>query len=414
MSDQATTRPQGRPDGKPAWALSRREAEALAIAQAGLPPRRRRWPWIVLVLILLAGAVVVWQMQRGDASTPAALDTPVEAAAEAPVILQINQDEHAVLVPQTLRRSVRVIGTLTPVRRADLAAETSGQVGEVLVRPGDRVEAGEALVQIDVERATLDRNLARSTADATRAQLALAEGQRNRALTLLERGVATESTLEEAESSVAAFRANLAALDDQVTAAELALSDATVRAPFAGVVSDRSVDPGAVVSVGTALLSIVDLSEVEMLAQAPVAAGALIRPGQAVDVAVDGIAGRRFEGRVVRVAPVAEEGTRSLTIYVALDNADGTLLGGMFATGEIVVAEAVDALAVPTDAIREDGDGHHVLVVNENVLERRAIVPGEAWAGGLTQASGLAAGDDVVTVALPDVVPGQAVTLVEF
>jgi multidrug efflux pump subunit AcrA (membrane-fusion protein) len=83
----------------------------------------------------------------------------------------------------------------------------------------------------------------------------------------------------------------------------------------------------------------------EMRASAPVAAGASIAAGQVVELRVDGLGGRTVEGVVDRIAPVAEEGTRTLTVFVAVGNDDGRLLGGMFATGEIVLAEARDALA---------------------------------------------------------------------
>lgn len=413
----ATAKPGG---VKPDWAMSGRERETAARARAGLPPRGRPWLWLVTLPALAAGGslgYLEWDERRAEALATADAATAAEAAATAagPAPRQVNGDEWATLAPQDLRRTVRVIGTLTPARRADLAAEASGQVEAVLARPGDRVAEGQVLAQVDVQRLTIDLNLARSNADATRAQVALAEGQLARARELVDRGVQAASTLEEAESSVAALRANLAALDDQVAAAGLSLDGATVRAPFEGVVSSRAVDPGAVVSAGTPLLSLVDLSRIEMVAQAPVSAGALLEAGQAVEVEVDGIAGRRFPGTVARIAPVATEGTRTLPVYVRLDNMGGPLLGGMFATGEIVVAEALGAIAVPTAALREDDDGSHVLVIEDGRLARRAVEPGEAWAGDVTEiAEGLATGDAVVTAALTDLAAGEAVEMVEF
>lgn len=306
-----------------------------------------------------------------------------------------------------------MIGPLQPSRRADLSAEASGQVESVAVRPGDRVEQGQVLVQIDVERLTLDLNLARSNAEATRSQLALAEQQLARQQALVERGVAAENTLDELRTNVDALRANLSAQEDQISAAELSLNRATVRAPFDGVVASRSIEPGSVVAAGTPLLSLVDLGRMEMTGAAPVSAGAAIRPGQEVDLAVDGVGGRSFTGTVERIAPVAEEGTRTLTVYVGIDNPDGTLLGGMFATGAIVTEEAEGAIAVPRDALREEG-GEHVLVIEEGALARRDVTAGEEWPGGLVQVEGIGAGAAVVTAPLPDLEPGEPVELVEF
>ena len=281
------------------------------------------------------------------------------------------------------------------------------------VRTGDSVTSGQILVQIDVERLTLDLNLARSNAEATRSQLSLAERQLERQQQLVERGVAAENTVAELQTNVEALRANLSAQQDQIAAAELSLNRATVHAPFDGIVASRSIDPGAVVATGTPLLSVVNLSQVEMVGSAPVAAGAALTAGQEVEIEVDGVEGRTFTGIVERIAPVAEEGTRTLTVYVGVDNADGVLLGGMFATGAIVTAEAQDVIALPPGAIREDG-GNHVLVVEDGALARRDVQVGEEWPGGLVQVEGLEPGLQVVTADLPDLAAGEPVELVDF
>jgi RND family efflux transporter MFP subunit len=401
--------------GKPEWAMSRRERRRAERARAGLPPPRRKWPWVVLAL--LVGAGVAGWLNRDTLQArfaPPVTEEPVVAAApEAPRLTQINGDEWTEMEPATLRRTVRVIGALRPSRQADLAAETAGQVEAVLARPGDTVGEGDLLVQIDVERLTLDLDLARSTAEATRSDLALAEQQLERARQLSERGVAAASTLDEAQSNVQRLRATLAAQEEQVAVAQRALGGAAVRAPFDGVIASRSVETGNVVGAGSALLSIVDLTRMEMLAAAPVSAGASLQPGQRVELRVDGIEGRDFTGVVDRIAPVAEEGTRTLTVYVLIENEDGRLLGGMFATGIIVTAEAQDSLALPRAAIRTEG-GDHVLVIEDGILARKDLTVGEEWQGGLVQVEGLAVGERVVTAALPELEPGEAVELVEY
>ncbi len=409
------------PGGKPEWAMSRRERERAILARHGLAPRRR-WPWVLALLLVLAAAGAAgwqwWRTREAGAERP---DPPVakaEAAAPeegAPGPVQINGTEWAAVEPVTLRRTVEVIGPLAPARRVDLSAQASGEVEEVAVRPGDAAEQGQVLVRLDAERLTLELNLARANAESTRTQLATAQAQLDRAQGLVERGVAAETTLADLENNVASLRASLAAQEDQVAAAELGLTNAVVTAPFDGVVASRAVEPGAVVAEGTALLSLVDLSEVEMLASAPVAAGARIRPGQAVEVEVDGFEGRTFQGEVQRVAPVAEEGTRTLTIYVRLANPDGTLLGGMFATGRIVTEERAGAIAVPEAAVLEDDAGAYVFAIEDGALARRGVEVGGTWEAGLVEvARGLSPGDEVVTTALSGLEPGRPVELVEF
>jgi RND family efflux transporter MFP subunit len=401
--------------GKPEWAMSRRERRQAERARLGLPPPRRKWPWVLLALLIAAGAGAWTQREEIEARIAAARveDVPVAGEPAAPQLLQIERSEWTALEPLTLRRTVKVIGPIQPSRRAELSAETGGQVEAVLARPGDAVEEGSLLVRIDVEGLTLDLDLAESNLEATRSELVLAEGQLDRARQLSERGVAAAASLDGVESSVQRLRAQLAVQQEQVRAAERALGGAAVEAPFDGIIATRSVEASNVVAPGSPLLSIVDLRRMEMRAAAPVAAGAALRPGQAVELRVDGIAGRSFEGIVDRIAPVAEEGTRTLTVFVLVDNAEGTLLGGMFATGEIVTAEARDALAVPREAVRSE-DGHHVLVIEDGVLRRRDVSAGEEWGGGLVQVEGLEAGERVVTAALSGLEDGEPVELVEF
>lgn len=401
---------------KPDWAMGKRERENARRRREGLRPLPPRWPWALFALVLI-GTAGWWTYQTFVVpNLPVAeIVTEDEAPAEpAEHAMQVNPFEYAVVEPQLLQQVVRVTGTLQPAQQSQIATQVSGRIEEVTVRPGDRVARDDMLVQIDVEQLRLQLDLQRSTQAATQSQLTLAEAQLERVRALVERGVATSSDLDSAETSVAGLRAQVSALSDQVSTAELNLSQATVRAPFAGVVSGRSVDPGQFVSAGTPLVSIVDLSTVELVAQAPVAAGALIAIGQRADVTVDGIPDRTFTGEVVRINPIATQGARTIPVYIAIANPDKVLLGGMFAIGEVVLHELPDALAVPPDAIREDRDGIHVISIVDGRAERRAVTEGGRWRGNLIQITeGLSAGDTVITAALPEINPGNAVDLVE-
>ncbi|GGL71428.1 RND transporter [Wenxinia marina] len=401
--------------GKPDWAMSRREIERVLRERAGLPPVRRKWPWVILALVLIAaaGGFGYWRMQQMTAAPEVVAEPVVEVAPE-DVVMEVNSAEYAVLAPLTLERVIRVTGTIQPARQAQLSSQAGGRVEEVAVQPGDRVSEGDLLVQVDVQNLTIQLDLARSNAEATQVQLGLAETQLERSEALLDRGVATTSTIDEARSNVQALRANLSAQQDQVRSAELQLANATLRAPFDGIVSTRSADPGQYVQVGAPLVTVVDLTTVEMQANAPAAAGAVLRPGQPVTVTVDGLEGRTFDGEVTRINPVAAEGTRTIPVYIRIENEDGVLLGGMFATGQVVTAQADAALAIPTEALREDADGVHVLRIADGRLERAAVETGGTWAGGLTRIDGgLSAGDTVITAPLAELDPGDAVTLVE-
>ena len=397
-------------EAKPDWAKSDRELGRDLRRRAGQKAKRRLWPWAIGALVLIGAGLGYGYYTTQTAAPPTEVAVVEPTAA---LVMQINADERAILAPRNLERRVRATGTLAPWRNTQLSSQTGGEVRDVAVRPGDSVAEGAILVQLDVETLTLDLNQARSTESATRAQLDLAEVQLERVRALVERGVTTSASLDEAQNAVTQTRANLDALRDQVATAELRLRYATVRAPFAGIVASRAVEPGQYVGAGTPLVSLVDLTTVELRANAAVADGALLRQGQTVAVTVDGVDQRVFEGQVSRINPVAEEGTRTIPVYITIDNHDGNLLGGMFATAQVVVEEATDAIAVPSAALREDAAGAYVLRIADGMLQRAGVDLGGTWSGGLTRISnGLAVGDTVVVAPLPSLQAGDAVELV--
>lgn len=393
---------------KPEWAQSKRDKENVERIAAGLKPKRRRWPWLVLGLVVVGGAAAIYASNQ-QAEVPA-----VEEPVAAPV-MQINPSEISTIAAQTLQRTVKVTGSLAPKQQTQLASQVSGKVVAVMVRPGDAVREGDVLLQLDTESLRIQLNQQTNTANATRAQLQLAESQLNRTTDLIERGLAASSGIEQAQSSAEALRANLAALEGQVEAATIALQNATLKAPMDGIISERNVSPGQTVQQGAVLFTIVDLSEVELNASAPVASSALFAKGQEVAVTVEGLPDQAFKGVVDRINPIALSGTRSIPVYVALQNTDNLLRGGMFATGQIVVAERPNALAVPKTALHEDAEGFFVLKLVDGKVERQAIEQGESWNGNrlVEITSGLAEGDVVVTAPLTQLQPGDLITMVE-
>ena len=395
---------------KPEWAQSKLERDNAARRAAGLKPRRRLGPWIVLTLLALAAAGYFLWMRAQPA--------PVEAAAVVETVepvMQLNPLEITQVEPQTLQQLVKVTGSLAPQRQTQLGSQVAGRVVAVLARPGDTVKEGDVLMQLDTESLQIQLDQQTNTAEATRAQLQLAEGQLARTTDLIERGLTASSGLEQAQSSVDALRANLAALEGQVEAARIAVQNATLKSNMSGIISERSVEPGQTVQPGTPLFTIVDLSEMEMNAAAPVGASSLVAAGQPVVITVEGFGDRTFSGTVDRVNPVAVAGTRTIPVYIAIDNPEGLLRGGMFATGQIVVNEAQDALAVPTGAVREDAEGFFLLKVEGDHVVRQAIEKGPTWnAGRLVQiTAGLAPGDTVVTAPLTQLQPGDRIEMVE-
>src|SRR5690606_831800 len=143
-------------------------------------------------------------------------------------------------------------------QRADVASQASGRVIAVMVRPGDTVNEGDVIAQIDRATLELQLNQQRATANATRAQLQSSQQQLDRTEQLATQGLASPSALDQARSATAALSAQVEALSSAVESAELALANATVKSPLSGVVSSRSVEPGQTIQAGTPLFTIVN------------------------------------------------------------------------------------------------------------------------------------------------------------
>ncbi|WP_136634905.1 efflux RND transporter periplasmic adaptor subunit [Pseudooceanicola onchidii] len=407
---------------KPDWALTGRERKVKAAQADGRRGPRRRWPWIVVALAAVGAGAWVAQ-DRGLLGTPPAEETADAPAPETPaetqapareVVMQLLPGELTRIEPTTLRDTVRLTGSLAPVRQLGIPAEVSGRVQRVAKKAGQTAVEGETLIQIDLETLRNQLEQSRATADATRAQLDYAQEQFTRTQSLVDRGVSASSTLDSNEANVRQLRANLAALEKQVSNAERAMEKATITAPFPGVVSERLVDPGAYVSPGTALMTLVDVSSLELEGAVPVNYGPRIQTGQTVELTVDGFGDQSFSGKIERVAPVAVSGTRMLPIYATIDNPDEVLRGGMFASGLLVLDQVTDAFGVPVDAIREDGDGSFVLKRDGGRVVRQPVTLGQSWDRGrvVQVTEGLTDGDVIVTAAMPRLQPGMQITVV--
>lgn len=392
---------------KPEWAESKWDKANAARIAAGLKPLRRRWPWIL-------GAVVVAAIVLGWAVFARQTSVAPDGAAVSPPVMQINPMEISTIQPQTLSRTVRVTGALSPQQQTLLASQVSGRVVAVMARPGDTVGAGDVLMQLDTESLQIQLDQQTSTAEATRAQLVLAESQLIRTSDLSARGLKPAMSIEEAQSSADALRANLAALQGQVQAAQLALQNATLKSPVNGIIAERNASAGQTVQQGTTLFTIVDLETLELNAAAPIGSSAHIAKGQAVAVTVEGLPGQTYAGVVDRINPIAVAGTRTIPVYITLKNERGLLRGGMFAIGQIVIAERLEALAVPEAALREDAEGLFVLKLTDGKLVRQAIKKGETWNGNrqVEIVSGLSAGDVVVTAPLTQLQPDDLIEMV--
>lgn len=317
--------------------------------------------------------------------------------------------------PRHLTDTVRLSGSVAPLNQTTLKSEVAARLVEVPVREGQPVRRGETLARFDTVELTARLNEKLSNLEGAKAQLVLADKTRSKNLALRQKDIVAETSLDQAQSSFQFQQAQVAALSAQVELARKSLRDAVVVSPIDGIVAQRSVNPGDYLAVNAAMFVVVDLSRVEVEATVPSDDVARLRPGQSAALRVEGFGDRNFPGRVARINPMTRAGSRAIPVYVDVDNSDGALRGGMFANGEVVVAEVERAFAIPPAAVRHDERGDFVLVVAGDRLERREVTRRGLWSrGDLVQIDGVADGDPVVTANLPGLSAGRTVKVMGF
>ncbi|MFQ3231205.1 MAG: membrane fusion protein (multidrug efflux system), partial [Reinekea sp.] len=293
--------------------------------------------------------------------------------------------------------------TIQPLQVAQIPSLISAQVDSVGYRVGDTVSKGQVVVTMDTESLEIQKEQQLSATYATETQLKLAESQLKRTSELAGQGIATSSLLEEVQSNVEAMKANLNSQQAQIKSVDYSLRNAVIRAPLSGVVSARNVDPGQFIGVGSPLLEIVDLSVMELKVNVSTANNGLIRKGMPVEVSLEGLENQVFNGVISRISPVASVGTRTIPVYIVIENPDKKLRGGMFAIGQISLAEKPQALAIESTALQTDEDNRHfVFKVVDNKAVKQFVELGDIWGASRRQeiTSGLQVGDQYVNVQL--------------
>jgi membrane fusion protein (multidrug efflux system) len=310
-----------------------------------------------------------------------------------------------------LEDRIDATGELVAKERAQIASEVSGRVTEVLVDEGEAVEVAQVLLEVDPERRNLE--LANARAGLTEAEAALGEQKREyrRASTLHERGIASDAALDQVETAVALARSRAEAARARVGVAERAVRDASVRAPFAGLIARREVSRGEFVNVGQSLFELVALDPVEVEFHLAERDSARVVVGQKVHVTVAPFPDEIFRGVVTVVSPTIDARTRTLRVKAQIDNRDGRLRPGLFARADLGIAVREGVLLVPEEAVLLRADGSIVFRRGEgNRVERVAVETGEHRGGQVEIARGLAPGDQVVARGQAGLVDGALVS----
>lgn len=329
---------------------------------------------VTLALVALAAVLVgAWALRGGAARAKAPA-----AAASAPVRpIELAAGDVARVSRNELVSLLVVSGSLKAVDSALVKARVAAEVKTLTVREGDRVQAGQLLGRLDTTEVELRLRQAEDQAQAAQAQLDIAQRTLANNQSLVGQGFISKNALDTSVSSAAGAQATLQAARATADLARKAVRDSEIRAPIAGWVSQRLVQPGERVSVDARLLEIVDLSRLELEAAVAPEDVLALRVGQAAQVQIDGLAAL-VPARVARINPSAQSGTRSVTAYLRLEPdaaTAGALRQGLFARGTVRLQQR-KTLVVPVSALRLDQALPYVLVVEAGAAQARNVKTG--------------------------------------
>lgn len=335
------------------------------------------------------------------------------AAATAAQPVTVGPENLVVVTARPLTSGPAFSGTLRHEREASVRAQMAGSVLQTYADQGQSVATGTVLARIEAGGTDDSYLSARSGVTAAENSLAIANRELERARRLHEAGAIAERELEMARAAVTNSRAVLADARARMASAGKQLGNATVRAPFAGVVGQKSVSAGDVVQPGTLLYTVVDPGSMRLEAAIPVEQLRDVRVGLPVKFSVSGYGDREFLGRVTRVSPVVDPVTRQVQIVASIPNTGRALVGGLQATGRLSTSTR-NGLVAPEAAIDERGSAPTVLRVKRGVVERVSVALGARdEAGELVEISaGVQAGDTLLVGAARGITPGTPVRIV--
>ena len=335
------------------------------------------------------------------------------------------QDQPALPVPvakvqrEDLFRTLKVQAEFRPYTEVQLHAKVSGFLQQINVDVGDRVKAGQVLATLEVPELQAELNNAMATEQKAQADYKNAHLAYTRLLTVNAEhpnlNLVAQQDLDTAEAKDRIAAAAVAAARAEREKYQTLTGYTRITAPFAGVITHRYADPGALIQSGTTSatqsMPLVCLSDnYRLRLDFPISVDYVkdIRVGEAVEVRVDSLGRKRFTGKISRFTEKVEETTRTMIAEMDVDNPNLELVPGMYATVALKLDERPRALAIPTEAVAAGKAS--VLVVNpKREIEERAVTLGLETPTKYEVLSGLNEGDLVIVGAASQMKTGQKV-----
>ncbi len=328
-----------------------------------------RKPWLVgggvaIIVVAIAAGVSIRAKSKDDSK-----DKKPE------VTLEFTPAEVVRPLLAAMPERIEFSGPLMAPRTAVVRAKASGTLLSLSVAEGSRVKAGQSLGTIDL--ADLQSRAAERSAgvDSARARMAEAERMHKSNEDLANQKFISANALESSRATLEATRAQLKSAQAQLGTAALGIREAALVAPISGVIGRRNVVSGEKVSAEQELMTIVDLKELELAGVVGTHQVSLLRTGQKLAVRVEGAA-QPVEGRIDRIAPMAEAGTRGIRVVVLLSNPEEVFRAGQYASALVSLDDVSQRLTIPAASVGQASGQDFVWTIEKGALVRRLVITG--------------------------------------
>ncbi|MGB9464007.1 MAG: efflux RND transporter periplasmic adaptor subunit [Candidatus Acidiferrum sp.] len=382
--------------------------------------------WILALAVLLGAGLLVWHWVNRTASEADDRDHPVADTAD--VTAAVARAER-----RTIANTLTISGEFKPFQDVDVHAKVAGYIKVIYVDVGDHVKDGQTLAVLEVPELAAQLVGADAAARRAKEEIGRAQGDLERARSVhsamhsaytrlsdaakTREGLVAQQELDdsqakdlEAEAQVSSAKSAFSAAQQELEVAQAnqkqvsALSDYTrITAPFAGVITNRYADTGALVAAGTStstqagpVVRIAQISVLRLVLPIPESIAGQIHLGDPVKVRVQAL-NQDIEGKVSRFADSLDMQTRTMETEIDCQNRDGRLLPGMYTDTQLLLREKKNVLTIPLQAVVRSGDDATVLTVNaQGVLDERHVKLGIEDNSRIEVVSGLSDGDRVV------------------
>jgi len=293
---------------------------------------------------------------------------------------------------------ITAVGSLRSDESITVRPEVAGRISEIAFNEGQRVAKGATLVR-------LDPAINAAEVQQAHANLKLAQSKYDRAVDLAKSNFISSQAKDEAEN-------NLRVAEAAVSLADARLAKTEIRAPFSGIIGLRVVSVGDYVKEGADVVNLESIDPLKVDFRVPEIHLKQVQVGQSLNLVLDALPGKTYEGKVYAINPLVDAAGRSIVIRALVRNSDTTLRPGMFARVRLITRDERQAIRVPEQAIVPQGDDQFVYRVVDGKATRVKVDLGQRRDGRVEVRSGLAAKDVVVTAGQIKLREGQPVTIV--